>query len=190
MVVWTPELKAKAAATRLLTKQKKEAARLKREVKSFPIEMGSIPKTFSVLQAELREIDSDLQAEVQSVKTIYDSKLIPFDWETCPLNDAINKQAEMKREYDRISAIVLKRQNPNGRRWTCFTEESRLEKSPIVIPKSVLAQCARTGEDGKWKFRDDGRFVTVNGMRTPKPAFCCNAFCFQLYQAYRAQQPR
>lgn len=187
-MVWTDEMRAKAAATRLATKQKKEASRLKREEKSSKIgqavhlsEVGTWPEG-----EPIPKVPDDIFAYAVSVPQIPH----PFDWETCPLNEAINKQAEMKREYERISAIVLKRQNPNGRRWTCWTEENRLAKSPLQIPKSVIAQCARTGEDGKWKFRDDGRFVIVNGMRTLKPAFCCNAFCYQLYQSYRASQPR
>lgn len=186
-MVWTDEMRAKAASTRLATKQKKEASRLKRESKSSKIgpEKEVMPNEPAESIAGLSQSDGTggHRAEIKETSA-------GFDWENCLLVEAINKQAEMKREYERISAIVLKRQNPNGRRWTCWTEENRLAKSPLQIPKSVLAQCARTGEDGKWKFRDDGRFVEVNGMRTLKPAFCCNAFCYQLYQSYRAAQPR
>jgi hypothetical protein len=176
-MVWTDEMRAKAAATRLATKQKKEAARLKREAK--------------IAIVDLNIQDLEIPSEEALTKAIYETGLEAFDWETCPLTEAINKAADMKREYDRVSAIVLRRQNPNGRRWTCYTEEVRLTKGQVgKIPSSVLAQCLRTGEDGKWKFRDDGRFVLVNGVRTLKPAFCCNAFCYQLYQAARASQPR
>jgi hypothetical protein len=181
-VIWTPELKAKAAATRLATKQKKEAAQLKREAKSSKIGQVDEHEEQETANASNGRGMGEIPVEVLQGGS--------FDWETCPLTEAINKAAEMKREYDRVAAIVLKRQNPNGRRWTCWTEENRLAKTSIQIPKSVMAQCARTGEDGKWKFRDDGRFVIVNGVRTLKPAFCCNAFCYQLYQAARAAQPR
>lgn len=109
-----------------------------------------------------------------------------FDWEDAPLAEAINKAADMKRELDRVQAIVLRRQNPPKKMWTCWTELMRKE---IEIPRSVTSQCLKRGEDGKWKFRDDGRFVTVDGVRTLQPAFCCNFLCYAVYQKYRVTPP-
>ena len=185
-MVWTDEMRAKASATRLATKQKKEAARLRKEQRNAeqPDNGNGDRRIDEGIPSQTSGPDAALCS--QGVSDIGQA----FDWETCPLTEAINKQAEMKREYERISAILLKRQNPNGRRWTCYTEEVRLAKGPSQLPRSVLAQCLRTGDDGKWKFRDDGRFVIVNGVRTLKPAFCCNSFCFSLYQDYRTKQPR
>jgi hypothetical protein len=72
-------------------------------------------------------------------------------------------------------------------KWMCFTEECRREKGAHVIPKAVLAACNKGGEDGKWKFRDDGRFVVNDGIRTLKPAFACNSACFSFYQMSKGQ---
>jgi len=173
MTVWTQEMRDKAAATRLANKQKKEERERKRNEK-----LAQTPQP----------ILSNAVAQIPEPKAV--SEAVPFDWETCPLVEAINKQAEMRREYERISAIVLRRQNPYGTRWTCWTEERRLANEAGKIPKSVLAQCARTGEDGKWKFRDDGRSVLVGGAKVLKPAFCCNSGCFALYQQSRQSPQR
>lgn len=111
-----------------------------------------------------------------------------YDWEDAPLHEAQTKAAEMKREYDRVAAIIVRRQNPANAAWTCWTEENK--KNPEVeIPKSVKSQCLRRGPDGKWKFRDDGRFVQVDGIRTLKSAFCCNVYCFSVYQKYKVRPP-
>lgn len=109
-----------------------------------------------------------------------------FDWEDAPLAEAISRSADLKRELDRVQAIVLRRQNPPKKMWTCWTELMRKE---IEIPRSVTSQCLKRGEDGKWKFRDDGRFVAVDGVRTLQPAFCCNFLCYAVYQKYRVTPP-
>lgn len=111
---------------------------------------------------------------------------VEFDWEDAPLSEVINKAAEMKRELDRVQAIILRRRNPPRAVWTCWTEENR---KTLEIPRKVLQECLRKGEDGKWKFRDDGRFVVVDGVRTLKPAFCCNYLCYSAYQKYRVTPP-
>ena len=93
----------------------------------------------------------------------------------------------MKREYESGSGHRQRRQNPVKNQWTCWTQENK-NNPGVVIAKSVLANCLKRGNDGYWKFRDDGRFVVVDGVRTLKPAFCCNNFCYQVYQAYRVRQ--
>lgn len=182
--MWTDEMRAKAAATRLATKKRKEAARLEREGKQH--EKEELDQFNGQDNSDSTRVDvaPDIICSKPNIQQANEA----FDWENCPLVEAINKQADMKREYDRISQIVLKRQNPYGKRWTCWTEEQRLEKSQVPIPKSVIALCARTGDDGRWKFRDDGRFVMVNGVRTMKPAFCCNSSCYQIYVQYGRQR--
>lgn len=158
--MWTDEMRAKAMATRAATKAKKEARHART---TSPSNVHS-------------EITRTPDEEIAS----------GFDWEESPLSEAINKAAEMKRELDRVQAIVLRRQNPPKKMWTCWTELMRKE---IEIPRSVTSQCLKRGEDGKWKFRDDGRFVTVDGVRTLQPAFCCNFLCYAVYQKYRVTPP-
>ena len=115
-----------------------------------------------------------------------------FNWETAPLTECINRAADMKREYERVAQILVARQNPPKKMWTCWSEEHRKDtdsQGNPLIPKSVLAQCLKRGEDGKYKFRDDGRFVVENGVRTLKSAFCCNFLCYAVYQKNRVTPP-
>lgn len=157
-MVWTDEMRAKAAATRAT----KKAGRGENET---PSSNGS--NGHGTTHQKSRAV-------------------LGFDWEEAPLSEAINKAAEMKRELDHVQAILLQRQNPPKKMWTCWTELMRKE---IEIPRSVTSQCLKRGEDGKWKFRDDGRFVTVDGVRTLQPAFCCNFLCYAVYQKYRVTPP-
>lgn len=175
-MVWTPELKAKAAATRAETKRKKEERLAKKEANNGNSHVATVPdpvSTGSVVRVEENPVP-----------------VSAFNWETASLQEIIERQASMKNEYDRISEIVLRRANPPGTTWVCWTEEQRRLKNGIEIPKAVATNCARTGADGKWKFRDDGRFEVINGVRTLRPAFCCNSACFSLYQMYRGFRAR
>jgi hypothetical protein len=180
-MVWTDAMRAKAAATRAETKRKKEerlARKLERDKKS------SDSKVFT--------IDPDRDTPPDEVIEIADGKIvshevIAFDWEEAPLAQCITKAADMKREYERVAAIIVKRQNPTRNQWTCWTYENK-DNPAVVIPASVRKQCLKRGDDGRWKFRDDGRFVVESGVRTLRPAFCCNNFCYMLYQSYRVRQ--
>lgn len=163
-MVWTDAMREKAAATR--------AAKKNGGVKTVNInlqEMGLPP----IEQLE------------RNIHTI-GFATTEFDWEDAPLAEAISRAADLKRELDRVQAIVLRRQNPPKKMWTCWTQEN---KTRVEIPRKVLQECLRKGEDGKWKFRDDGRFEVVDGVRTLKPAFCCNYLCFAIYQRHRVTPP-
>jgi hypothetical protein len=164
-MVWTQEMRDKAMATRLSRKQ----ARI---------------ENLQAVKPAAKEGLSNHTAERWQ-------KEQEFDWENCPLVDAINKQADMRREFERVSAILLRRQNPPGKRWTCWTQENlnliRGNFSPQNA-RAVIQACLRSGEDGRQSFRDDGRFVIENGVKRLKPAFCCNAFCFKAYQQLHKQE--
>jgi len=164
-MVWTDEMRAKAATTRAATKAKKEARLAKKQQRE---ENHRDNKTEPVVAAPIHA-----QPNVAGI----DSE---FDWETTPLNEIINRQSEMKKEYERISQIVLRRQNPPNVGWTCWSQENKSR-----VPASVLSQCMKHGADGKWKYRDDGRFIIENGVRRMSPAFCCNYLCYAVYQKYR-----
>jgi hypothetical protein len=191
MTIWTPELKAKAAMTRAHNKRKKQERMEKRMAKQAEIvaEDSNIGQTNDELRSG--QTDDGLPLEAPRPDAAVHSErvpeAVPFDWEKAPLIECITKQAELKREFDRITQILERRQNPTGMKWMCFTEEIRREKGAHVIPKAVLAGCNKGGEDGKWKFRDDGRFVVNDGIRTLKPAFACNSACFSFYQMSKGQ---
>lgn len=161
--MWTDEMRVKAAATRAAKKNGRHG-----------------------LLDEAVRITGATPVDLSGIVGHSSFGSLGFDWEESPLSEAINKAAEMKRELDRVQAIVLRRQNPPKKMWTCWTE---LMKKEIEIPRSVTSQCLKRGEDGKWKFRDDGRFVTVDGVRTLQPAFCCNFLCYAIYQRYRVTPP-
>lgn len=163
-MVWTDEMRAKAAATRAATKAKKE----KRNARSVQGDNGAHSTQPEDVDGRRNGMGRDISES--------------FDWEDAPLSEAINKAAEMKRELDRVSTIILRRRNPPRAMWTCWTQ---LMKGQIEFPRKVLQECLKRGEDGKWKFRDDGRFVLVDGVRTLQPAFCCNYLCYSVYQAHR-----
>jgi len=206
MTIWTPELKAKAAMTRAHNKRKKQERMEKRMAKQAEIvaedsNIGQEEPKFTPVKYGMCTIHGmgvcppDCPAVTINEPLPLPEKLLhelnaepePFDWETAPLIECITKQAELKREFDRITQILERRQNPTGMKWMCFTEECRREKGAHVIPKAVLAGCNKGGEDGKWKFRDDGRFVVNDGIRTLKPAFACNSACFSFYQMSKGQ---
>jgi hypothetical protein len=178
-LIFTPEMRAKGAATRAANKLKREEKARRKEERDAA---NHSPNNGS--EKESSQVDQSVRAELPSNPV----SMVPgnvFDWENCPLVDAINKQADMKREYERISQIVLRRQNPPGRRWTCWTDSHKdLIRANMTAPNSraVIQACLKSGEDGKQSFRDDGRFIIENGVKRLQPAFCCNAFCFRAYQ--------
>ena len=171
MTAWTQEMRDKAAATRAATKAKKEA-RLAKKLQKQTNGNGSVS-------------DHGVVPVIESEPEISPAEVVQtFDWEEAPLSDAVNRAAEMKREYERVAQIIVRRQNPPKQMWTCWSQENK-----ELVPKSVLAQCLKRGEDGKWKFRDDGRFVVEDGVRRLKPAFCCNFLCYAVYQKNRVTPP-
>ena len=208
-MVWTEEMKAKAAATRAATKLKKEKRALRLAEKNHPerfdrahgdiitdAELEPIGDgepfqttsgTFdrSILAVNLQEVFGPSVAKLEEKIQNMGKPPVPFDWETAPINEIITRQAEMKREYERISNIVLRRQNPPRQKWVCFTQENlALIRSTFDRGNSnaIINNCLKQGEDGRANFRDDGRFVVENGVRRLKPAFCCNSSCYKAYQ--------
>ena len=202
MRVWTQEQKDQAATTRLATKQKKEERERKRLEKLAKKELPRLPvadpskitfdPSFNCKEEHAdgngtQPADDGLPSQAQAPDAPVHLARVPenreaFDWDTAPVNEIINRQADMRREYERISQIVLRRQNPPHQRWTCFTQENvELIKKTFPDYRTVLANCLKRGEDGRANFRDDGRFVTENGVRRLKPAFCCNSTCYKAY---------
>ncbi len=157
---WTPERRAKMSATWARKREEKLARIAKREAR--------LAQQAPVISAEM------VTAPIVKAVTPYFTD--SFDWKAVPLEDAMQRLADMKREYDRISKIVLERQSMRRPRWTCFTQ---LHKD--IIPVSVQRQCLKGGEDGKWKFRDDGVFKVVDGIRVPDPVFCCSGVCAEYF---------
>lgn len=184
--MFTAEQRAKGLQTRLANKairdakQSAKVPRIVQAVKPTAVhlsEVGTYPDASAFDELEKLSLPrKDLFIAQMSAPQL-------FDWENSPLSEAITKAAAMKVEYERVAAIIVRRQNPANHKWTCWTQEHR-----SLAPKTVLQQCLRHGEDGKWKFRDDGRFIVENGVRTLRPAFCCNFLCYSIYQKYRVSQ--
>ena len=166
--VWTEEQKAQAAETRAETKRKKEEHEARKAERDAAKPTPNTETTVGVL----RTIPKD-DAEVVSRPPSSNG----FDWERAPLAEATARYADLKRELDKAGAIVLKRQSISKPQWTCWTQ---LHKD--VVPVSVQRLCRKTGDDGRWAFRDDGVWKLVDGLRVPDPAFCCNTYCFEVYQ--------
>jgi hypothetical protein len=128
--------------------------------------------------AKATSLQQAKQTEHDALAHAYGDPLIapPFDWHHAPLDQAMAKLGDLRREYDAAARIVLDRQSQSRPRWICFTQ---LHKD--IIPKSVQALCKKTGDDGKWASRDDGVFKVVDGLRVPDPQFCCSAVCHEYY---------
>lgn len=166
---FTDEMRAKAAATRAKNKQDKEdrlARKAARDEAQGAIGSGNLQTGNGILTK--KPIHPGGREKHGAANG--------FDWERSSLPEAMQRLADMKREYDRVSQIVLRRQSVSTPQWTCFTQ---LHKD--LIPKSVQALCRKTGENGKWASRDDGAFKTVDGIRVPDPQFCCSAICHEYY---------
>lgn len=101
-----------------------------------------------------------------------------FDWRESPINICLEKQADMKREYDRISQIILQRTSQLPQVYICWSK-----KQPRgTVPESVLAQCRGQIKDGSWVSRDDGH---KNAEGRIEPAVCCSNLCYQVYSQNR-----
>jgi len=165
-VVWTEEMKAKAAATRAETKRKKEEREAKRQARAAG---GSL---LGLSPGELLSRE-DKGTPAVGQRT---SESNGFDWKHSSLEEAMGRLGDLRREYDHAAQIVLARQQITKPRWTCWTQAHK-----DSVPKSVQAVCRKSGEDGKWASRDDGAFKIVDGIRVPESVFCCSAICHELY---------
>lgn len=168
MTVWTPELIAKAKATRAANKAAAEAKAARKVEKS---EIGR--------HAHMGHLDEIVPAPPPIVLPPTNGSGV--NWNAIPIDEAMNRLADMKREYDRIALIVMKRQTQNRPTWTCWTQLHRKLVETLDGGKKVLEICKKGGEDGKWASRDDGVFKIVDGLRIPDPVFCCNSFCHSVY---------
>lgn len=146
-----PVLRAKALAVRRANKAAKEAKLAVRKTNQVTLPIGSP----AVKQA--------------------------FDWETCPVLEAIQKLADFKREYDRVAQIVIRRQSIAPAILTCWSQEHK-----SLVPKSILAVCRKTIPDGRWVSRDDGAFIMQDGIKLFKPAVCCSVLCDTAYRQSRS----
>jgi hypothetical protein len=184
--MWTDEMRAKAAATRAETKRLKMERQQKKEIaraENNPVvqEVEAIPVTHPTNGGGVGRVTVEVlpQGDV--------------DWELDNLAECLQRASELKRDYERISAILIRRQNPANRfQWRCWTQEN-LDKVPVSMKyngKSVRGQCLKDG-DGVTrlpKFTDNGNFVMVDGVRTLKVVNCCNFLCYSIYNATRVTQ--
>lgn len=164
--MWTDEMRAKAAATRAETKRKKEEREAKKALKPLS-------------QEEALEI-LDIPDAIVIVNPVTPAPKInglPFDWSHAPVQQAIERLGDLKREYDAAAAVVLQRSSLNRPQWTCWTQGHK-----DLVPASIRALCKKSGDDGRWASRDDGNFREENGIRVPDPVICCNASCHEMYQ--------
>lgn len=161
---WTPERKAHMRAVRMAQVEKQR--------------QKAVAKAQKMLAAE------DEPETVTVIAHRSNGKQPPFDWENSPLVDIINRLADMKREYDRCAQIVLRRQSPQLSMYKCWTvETSRHPDHPP--PRDILRQCVRDIPDGKEKYRDDGAFDIVNGIKLRNTVRCCSMLCHQFYTSLK-----
>jgi hypothetical protein len=200
-VIWTPERLAKAAATRAETKRKKDERAAKKAAKEAehnakshaygdPLIEPPVPVQEQRAAAAQRALEVGKEVMPNDNTTLRPAvtgahraatSANGFDWEKSPLPEALNKLADLKRDYDRILQVVLRRQSASKPQWTCFTQAHK-----DIAPQSVQKLCLKNGQDGKWAFRDDGCFrTTAEGIRIPEPVFCCNHLCFAFYQGHK-----
>jgi hypothetical protein len=182
-VIWTPERLAKAAATRAETKRKKEERAAKKAAKDAEHNAKSHAYGDPLIEPPGPTLEqlAKIPAALESRQKALQGGTNGFDWEKSPLPEALNKLADLKRDYDRILQIVLRRQSASKPQWTCFTQAHK-----DIAPQSVQKLCLKNGQDGKWAFRDDGCFrTTAEGIRIPEPVFCCNHLCFAFYQGHK-----
>lgn len=172
--VWTEEQKQKAAATRAATKAAKAERAAKKESRFVHLsEVADYPDG-------IEPAESNRPNPIAMIVSVPQNG---FDWKKSPLEEVMGRLANMKREYDRCTQIVLSRQSVTRPNWTCWTQFHK-----ELVPKSVTALCRKSGPDGKWASRDDGVFKEVDGIRVPDPVFCCSALCHELYLKSKPMQ--
>lgn len=164
-MAFTSAARAKALASR---KRNAEQRRLKKQNQTTGIATTEI-------SVETQSIDISVAATPPVV--ILDPPASP--WESLPLGDAINKLADLKREYDRAAQILMQRQSRETRIWLCWTA-----KHKDIVARATLAQCKVRIVDGKWVHKDDGARDEKGAL---SPEVCCSMLCYQSYQEYRSK---
>jgi hypothetical protein len=99
-------------------------------------------------------------------------------WQDMPLDQAIEKYADMKRELDRAGQVILARQSREPVIWTCWVQSHK-----DIVTRTVLAQCKKNIPDGKWVSKDDGAKDEKGNI---SPAVTCSMMCATAY----LQRPR
>lgn len=171
--------------------QKMKAAREARRIEK---ENGKIVETQAVKPEEL--IDAFILADEprEGIKiTGWEKPCDEFDWEEAPIEEASQRAAEMKREYDRVAMIVARRQSPNDRfKWKCWTilHPEEVPAGKKINGVAVRSACLKGGDGVSHmpKYTDNGNWEVVHGVRTLKPVHICNYTCFAVYQERRVRQ--
>lgn len=156
------EVRKRNAEQRRLLKQNQEAATATTSISSSePISLGVFP--------------------TRHIEMIAIDDIVPvFNWNDSPLGEVINKLAELKREYDMASQIVMQRQSREPVVYTCWTQ-AHLD----TVAKATLAQCKKNVQDGKWAFIDNGAKDEEGKI---SPVVTCSMLCFMSYQSWRSKQ--
>jgi len=159
----TPEHRAKIAAGR-------EAYWAKRKLQK----QNSVAPALATT-----EIMVGKKAKPNGHHPVVSSETIPseFDWNTSPIPVILDRLNEMKREYERVSQIVLQRTSRVPVTYVCWSQEHK-----SVVPKSVMAQCKGNIKDGSWCYRDDG-YRDEKGQI--KPAVVCSQLCYTVFMQNR-----
>lgn len=161
-MAFTAEARKKAIEVR---RHNAEQRRLKKQVQ----EAGTATTEIAVSEIPKRE-----EVHVHSIAVPETDN----GWYGIPLKEALEKLSEMKREYDRASQIILQRQSQLPVVWTCWTQSHK-----ELVTKTVLNQCKKQIQDGRWVSKDDGA-KDDNGKISP--AVCCSMLCSMAY----LQRPR
>lgn len=111
------------------------------------------------------------------------------DWEHAALPEAMGKLGELKSAYERIAAIVLRRQEKSPPKLFCWVWENRKTGyGGGAIPNSIVEQCRKIVDTSKPIFRDDGHYVIKHGVSVREPIVCCSPRCTDIYNRYRNDQ--
>lgn len=169
-MAFTAEQRAKGLAVRMANKAARDAA------KSNGSNQASVE---AVGNANGRAVHSDPPGHVPSL--VPETMRSGFDWERAPLQKAMDRLADFKREYEAAAQVVLRRQQSCPAMWTCWTKTHK-----DLAPRMTKGQCRGSIPDGKWVFKDDGVFEDRDGIRVQAPVVCCSQLC---YTAYVSNKP-
>ncbi len=119
--------------------------------------------------------DAARHAQVEKEVLANITRTMPFDWHESPLQQAVERLNDLKREYDRAAQIVLSRQSRVPVIYKCWSQEHK-----ELVPRNALAQCRHTLPDiGKAVFIDNGYKDKDGNIRT---ICCCSMLCYMAYQ--------
>lgn len=166
--MFTAEQRAKGLAVRMANKAARDAAKE--------------PANGNGYREQVTTIRSAATESVErSAPAIHPSGGAIFDWESAPLQKAMDRLADFKREYEAAAQVVLRRQQSCPAMWTCWTKTHK-----DLAPRMTKGQCRGSIPDGKWVFKDDGVFEDRDGIRVQAPVVCCSQLC---YTAYVSNKP-